>query len=72
MSDEPQRMKSYSIKSRWFDWERFEAVSTGKAKMTAYRATQEAIGRSIKFKDFLNGLSILHHGPVATPKEPTP
>ncbi|WP_395543232.1 hypothetical protein [Neotabrizicola sp. sgz301269] len=62
---EARRMKRYSIKPRWFDSEIFEAETPGKAKAMAFRAAREALGRNISFRDFLDGLRVLHLGPAA-------
>lgn len=55
--------KRYVITPRWFEGAPFEAENAGKAKYMAFKACREALGRDIRFSDFLDGLSVLHMGP---------
>lgn len=57
-------MKRYSIRPRWFDAEVFTAENAGKAKALAYAACCKALGRKVPFRDFLDGLYVLHLGPA--------
>lgn len=60
--------KRYLIAPRWFDGEVFIAENAGKAKVAAFKACREALCRNITFRDYLDGLSVLHLGAAPPPK----
>ena len=62
-------LKRYLIAPRWFDGKVFEAETAGKAKMAAYRQCKDIMAPGLTFRDFLDGLYVLHLGPVSPTTE---